>query len=106
MGLLKFEWDEDSRKIPVLIARKSRGKITVAELQEAMSRDYHYEGGWALIFKAKGDSYQGWGGGEEPKGDIVELYRVDDWDTCPVCAVVLSGIECCPHCGESIKSET
>ena len=103
LGLLKFEWGSDLRGISILVARKSRGKITVSELQEAMSRDYRYNGGWALIFKAKDDSYQGWG--EEPKGDAVELYRVDDWETCPVCAVVLSGVEYCPHCNERIENE-
>lgn len=102
MGI-SFEWDRDLRGNSVLLARKSRGKISIAELQEAMERDYRYQGSWAAIFKVSEDSYQGWGGGSEPKGDVVELYQIGDGENCPVCAAVFSGIECCPHCGERLK---
>lgn len=103
MGL-NFEWDQDLYGSDILIVRKNRGKISISELQEAMSADYRYCGAWAVIFKAREErGYQGWGGGEEPKGDALELYRVEDWETCPICAATFSGIEFCPHCGERIK---
>ena len=99
---LKFEWDTNSRGMDVLIARKVRGKISITELQEEMSRNYNYTGAWAVVFKVSDESYQGWGA--EPKGDALELYSVDDWAVCPICTVAFSGIEFCPHCGERIKA--
>ena len=105
MGKLSFEWDKDVHNRDILLARKARGKITVAELQEELSKNCNYHGGWAILFKAQEDTYQGWGDIDEPKGDILELYHVADWCDCPVCAAVFCGIEYCPHCGERIKSE-
>lgn len=100
---LTFEWDKDIYGRSVLIARKSRGKISIAELQEEMSRDYRYNGGWAIIVRAQEESYQGWGGGEEPKGDVVELYQLGEDESCPVCAAVYRGVDYCPHCGEKLR---
>ena len=105
MSLLKFEWGNDLRGNSVLVARKSRGKISVSELQEAMGRDCRYQGHWGIIFKANDDGYQGWGDNTEPKGDVLELYRIGDGEDCPVCAAVFSGIEYCPHCGDAIKAK-
>ena len=106
MGLLKFEWGTDLRGNSVLLARKSCGKITVAELQEELSRDYRYQGHWGIIFKADEESgYQGWGDHIAPKGDVIELYRIGDGENCPICTEVFSGIDYCPHCGEQIKEK-
>lgn len=102
---LSFEWDEDMRGKSVLVARKSRGKISINELQEEMSRDYRLEGAWVVFVRAKEDSYQGWGDNEEPKGDVVSLYPINDDEDCPVCAVTFSGVDYCPHCGEKIREE-
>jgi len=100
----KFEWETDCHGNDILLAIKKRGKISIPELQEEMRKDYRLHGGWALIVAVREDGgYQGWGGGEEPKGDVLKLYRVEDWETCPICAATFSGIEYCPHCGERIK---
>ncbi|MDR1061787.1 MAG: hypothetical protein LBL83_11400 [Clostridiales bacterium] len=105
--MIDFEWEKNCHGQDILVARKKRGKISIAELQEAMGKDCRYRGGWAAIFAAREESgYQGWGGGEEPKGDALELYRVEDWATCPICAAAFCGIELCPHCGMRIKEET
>jgi len=104
MGIT-FEWDNDIRGRSILLARKKRGKITVAELREELSRDWRYSGAWALIVRAQEESYQGWGGGEEPKGDALELYQIGDGEECALCAAVFNGIDYCPHCGERIKTE-
>jgi len=102
---LKFEWDKNIHGKDVLLARKSRGKITISELQEELSKNYNFLGHWAVIVKASDESgYQGWGDNDVPKGDIIELHRVDDWDDCPICAAVISGVDYCPHCGDSIKA--
>ena len=104
MARIKFEWGKDIRENDILIARKARGKISIAELQEEMRDDYRYEGAWAAVFTVREDmGYQGWGDEDEPKGDALELYRVDDYEKCPICAVVISGVNYCPHCGEGIE---
>jgi hypothetical protein len=103
---LEFEWDKDVHGRNILLARKKRGKITIAELQEEMSRNYNLCGGWALIVKVREESYIGWGGMDEPKGDVLELYQIGDGEQCPVCAAIYEGVEYCPHCGERIREET
>jgi len=100
MSMISFEWGNDIRGNNVLLAIKKRGKISIAELQEAMQEKYD-ESAWAVVFGVRADGYQGWG--EEPKGDMLELYKVDDWEACPICAATFCGIEFCPHCGERIK---
>ncbi|MCL1789967.1 MAG: hypothetical protein FWG40_01200 [Peptococcaceae bacterium] len=105
MGI-DFTWDTDIRGNSALIARKSRGKISIAELQAEMSKYYQYEGAWAVIFKASEESgHQGWDSGVDPKGDVLELYRVGDGEECPICTTTFCGVDFCPHCGERIKED-
>jgi len=102
---LTFEWDKDIYGRDILLVRKKRGKITIAELQEELSRDWRYCGGWVLIVRAREDAYVGWGDNEDPKGDVLELHQIEDGAACPLCAAVYSGVEDhCPHCGKRIKA--
>jgi hypothetical protein len=106
LGLLKLEQGTDLRGNSVLVIRKSRGKISVSELQEELRRDYRYQGYWGIIFKADEEGgYQGWGDHIAPKGDVLELYRIGDGEDCPICNEIFNGIDCCPHCGEQIKEQ-
>lgn len=105
MANLKYEWDRDRNGNSVLLVRKSRGKISISELQEELSNDYRFNGVWAVVFAAREDSYQGWDGGETPKGDILEVYPIQDGESCPACAAVYQGVEYCPHCGEQLREE-
>jgi len=107
MAKITFEWDKDIRGNEILLATKTRGKITIPELQEALRKDYRYQGsGWAITFKVFEDGgYIGWGDAEDPKGDILELYRIDEYDECPICRKLLSPIEYCNHCGEKLAQE-
>ena len=104
---IAFEWDKDRHGRSVLLAKKARGKISIRELQEAMTGDYNYMGAWAIVLVAREDSgYAGWGDIDEPKGDVLELYQIGDGEECALCAVVYSGVDdYCPHCGERIKPE-
>jgi hypothetical protein len=103
---ISFEWDKDFRGNEILLVRKTRGKISISELQEGLSKNYNFLGGWAVIIKATEEAgYQCVPGAGELKGDVVELRRVDDWEDCPICAAVLAA-DYCPHCGEHlIKKE-
>jgi len=104
MAKITFEHSKDLRGNDVLLAIKKRGKISITELQEAMQVSRYYAGsGWAVLFKVFEDSgYSGWFDEEQGKGDILELYRIDDFENCPVCADTLV-VNYCPHCGERIK---
>ena len=105
MSKITLEWGEGFRGNSVLLAKKKRGKISVAELQEAMNYNYNYSGAWAIVFRAFEDGgYAGWGDNQYPKGDVLELYQIGDGENCPVCAAILV-VEYCPHCGESLKGE-
>lgn len=102
---LKFEWDEDVHGNSVLLARKARGKISISELQDEMGRDYRFNGAWAIVFQTREDSYTGWGGGEELKGDVLELYQINDDEKCPVCAAIYKSVDYCQHCGEKLRDD-
>jgi len=106
MAKITFEHGKDLRGNDVLIARKKRGKISIPELREAMQDDWKYQGScWAVLFKVYTDGgYSGWNDEELPKGDVLELYRIDDYESCPVCTDALV-VNYCPHCGERIKEE-
>lgn len=105
MGLYNFEWDKDRHGKSILRVQKSRGKISITELQEELSRDYRFCGAWAVVFAAREDGFQCWGGEETAKGDVLELYPVNDGEDCPICAAVYSGVEYCPHCGERVRED-
>ena len=106
MAKITFEHGKDIRGNDVLVAIKKRGKISIPELQEAMQGNWNYEGsGWAVLFKVYADGgLSGWNDAEDLKGDVLELYRIDDYENCPVCAVTLA-VNYCPHCGEQLKEE-
>lgn len=90
---LEFEWGENYNGDSILLAKKSRGKISIKELQEELCRKEQFCGAWAVIVRVREDGgYQGWGDIEEPKGDVIELYRVDDYEKCPICAAVYNGV--------------
>ena len=103
MAKIELEWGEDFRGKRILLAKKKRGKISIAELQEAMNYNHNYSGAWAVIFRVFEDGgYIGWGDLDVQKGDVLELYQLGEGEGCPVCDVVLI-VEYCPHCGECLK---
>jgi len=102
MSKINLEWDTDRHGKSCIRASKKRGKISTDELQEAMHNNRSMnEGYWAIIFKTCEDGYQCWFN-EEPVGDEVFIYQVDDGESCPVCFKDLV-IDYCPHCGENIR---
>ena len=102
---INIEWGRDRHNNSILIATKARGKISIPELQEAMQGfNYQYEGMWAILFTVREDSYQGWfDDTDDPKGDVLALYQINEGETCPVCSVVFEGLYC-PKCGERMTN--
>ncbi len=85
------------------IVRKSRGKLTVEEIQDALRESVVESGGgcyhFVVIIKATEDTgYQGWMD-DEDRGDTVELWEIFEGDTCPVCGQLTPPFDNCPNCG-------
>lgn len=101
---LTAEWDEDLIGRPVLLVRKSRGKITVDELIDFLLRDWRFTNrAYAMVIKVNESMCEGSGWDmEEPKGDVVELYQLEDGDDCPVCGSILV-YQNCPECGAELR---
>ena len=85
------------------IVRKKRGKLTVEEIREALYDAIACHGGcyhFALIVKAAEDiGYQGWDDAEDDPGDAVELWEINESDTCPFCGQLTPPFDYCPNCG-------
>jgi len=87
----------------ILIVEKARGKITVDELSNFLLHDFRQYGHYAIHINASETCCGGSGWDfEEPKGDTVKLYRVDEDETCPFCRK-LRPPDYCPNCGDSLK---
>lgn len=105
---ITLEWDNDCRGNSVLLVRKSRGRLTLDEITEALRYEKHgqYCGRYAIMVNASENTCgTGWMDEIEPKGDVVELYQVAGEDDCPVCGKLTPPFEYCPHCGEPWKEE-
>ena len=104
---LTAEWDEDITGRMVLLVRKPRGKITLDELTDFLLRDYRFTNhAYAIVIQVKESMCEGsgWGMDEEPKGDVVELYQLEDGDDCPVCGSILV-YQNCPECGAELRKK-
>lgn len=81
---------------------KVRGKFTLDEIEEILRYEDNgrWNGRYTIILKCtQGGDFDGYWG-EEPPGDMVELYRLEDMGNCPVCGKLLPPFEFCPHCGK------
>ena len=99
--LLKHYWTEDYRGQSVLCVEKSRGKISLAELENYLLHEARIHSHWIIIINAsEGACDVGWPLAEE-QNDKVFLYEYSGEDTCPLCAYIMPP-EYCPHCGKQI----
>ena len=99
--LLKCYWRESARGLDILCVEKSRGKISLTELQEYLLYEARIYGHWAILLHSNESACDvGWPT-EPPKGDRVYLYGVSEGQVCPVCHE-LTPPEYCPHCGERV----
>ena len=103
MNKITMEWGKDIHDNSVLLVRKAKGKISIPEIQAAMiARGWDFCGAWAILVAVREDGHQGWDGGRDPKGDVLELYQIGDQEPCPICAMPI--VEYCPHCGGRIHT--
>ena len=92
---IKSEVTTDALDRTVVTLHKSRGKLTVAEMQEYLQQ--HLPGVYIILLRAHDDADGGWP--VETTGDAQDLYLYDA--QCPIC-----GWEppdgYCPKCGTDL----
>lgn len=106
---ITYEWEKNIYGSSVLIIRKSRGKLTLQEIEELLryERGGIFNGRYAILLNCSEATCggAGWGDETEPRGDIVELCEVQSEEECPICKAMLPDKDYCPHCGESLRTE-
>ena len=102
-----IESEKDAFGNWVLLIRKSRGKLTLQEINDLLLYEDggKYNGLYAIVLNASESACggSGWDDGSEPKGDVAELYELYAGNDCPVCRKLLPEKDFCPHCGEKLK---
>jgi len=80
---------------------KSRGKLTLDDISDSL-RSAGVEG-YTMILMKIGDTYVGWND-DTPKGDVVDVYIIEEGSPCPVCSQMVPLIMYCPECGKRIDT--
>lgn len=104
---IEMTWICDDRSRPALQIIKKRGKLTLDEIEDLLRYEssQRYCGHYAIILNCSVETVDGGGlylEGEQ-KGDAVDLYQIEDGNTCPVCGKYTPPFEYCPNCGTAWK---
>lgn len=101
---ITIEKSRDFSGNEIFLVRKSRGKLTVAEVTEVLQQNRECEGHFAIVLNISDSAMggTGWGDDEPQKGDVVELYEVASDDYCPLCSKLIPP-DYCEECGASFK---
>lgn len=99
---VKLEQTYDCHGRFMIRATKKRGKISVAEIQDAM-RNQRIEGVFCIIFGAGCDGFQ-WSDYDDEVGDVVDIQIVEADCTCPICGRDEPITRYCPTCGDFINN--
>lgn len=106
-GKITTEWDEDIYGNHLLLVRKSRGKLNLEEVADTLRYDWRLAGYYAMLLNAtEATCGAGWDMFEEEnKGDIWELYKVEEAEKCPLCNKVSPMLQYCPECGHELMQK-
>lgn len=100
---LSCEWKNTDRNI--LTVRKPRGKINLDELVEFFHERRQvlaFDGKIVMfMFRVNGDADLYPFGFEEQKGDVQDLYILEDEEGCPICGQKMF-VQYCPECGKKL----
>lgn len=92
----------------VLHVEKKRGKLNLEEVGDFLR--YSEYGSLQGVYVALINAQEATCGGsgwiydtEEQKGDLLDLYKVEQGEPCPVCAKVTPDFQYCPECGAPLQ---
>ena len=104
---IEIFWTYDYRDQTVLRITKKRGKLTLEEISDLIRYENNqmFCGHYAILLNCSevtinGDDlylYEG------QKGDVVDLYKIEEGEFCPVCGNYTPPFEYCPNCGTAWK---
>ena len=79
--------ERDMHRRNMLIITKTRGQLTVEEIEEYLSRRRELcNRFWMLLIVGREDGGRtGWDSGQDPKGNVAVLYEYADAENCPLC---------------------
>ncbi|MCI8539590.1 MAG: hypothetical protein HFF18_13195 [Oscillospiraceae bacterium] len=86
---------------------KSRGKLTLHEIEDLLLYEDNQAwcGHYAILENCSESAADGagWYMEDDPKGDTVVLYKLDEGESCPVCGGLTPPYDYCPSCGTAWK---
>lgn len=99
--------DYDHAGRPIVRIVKRRGKLTLEEVSNLLLHEGWgaFQGHYAIVLNCS-ESVLGGAGlfdDEDPKGDALDLYPLENFGDCPVCGKMTPPFQYCPNCGESWK---
>lgn len=104
---IEMSWEYDSMGRIFLRIIKKRGKLTLEEITDLLRYEerQQYCGHYAIILNCSEATVGGNGlfFEEDEKGDAVDLYQIEEGETCPVCGKFTPPFEYCPNCGAAWK---
>lgn len=99
--------DYDRGDRPIVRIVKRRGKLTLEEVSDLLLHEGWgaWQGHYAIVLNCSESVLGGVGlfDDEEPKGDALDLYPLENFGDCPVCGKMTPPFQYCPNCGESWK---
>ena len=106
---INTHWDEDICGNSLLIVEKGRGKLNFDEVADLLRYDWRLQGHYVMHINAtEATCGVDWDpfGETERKGDLWELYRIEEQEKCPVCNKVSPFLQYCPECGTDLIDPT
>lgn len=104
---IKVWLDRDHHGTEVVRIQKSRGKLTLSEIEEILRYEYNqrWVGHYVILLNCSEATLDGPGifDEDEPAGDAVDLYRIEEGEFCPVCGEFTPPFLYCPNCGTAWK---
>lgn len=88
---------------PIVRITKRRGRLSLEEVGDLLRHEGFGEwwGHYAIVLNCTESTIDGNGlfDFDEPKGDILDLYKIDEGEECPVCGQFTPPYVYCPNCG-------
>ena len=88
---------------PIVRITKRRGRLSLEEVGDLLRHEGFGEwwGHYAIVLNCTESTIGGNGlfDFDEPKGDTLDLYKIDEGEECPVCGQFTPPYVYCPNCG-------